>query len=157
MPIGINLEHVEDRYTVKNYFHTIKKLANTRHKNTLLRIWNGDCLSYSRLVHLSVVDTNLCPNCGRVDTPMHTLLECFVAEQVWSRLMIKIPKSPHIQMIQYALGLFDGKIELSIKAEILKMLMHFRNMDAEAIHRRLKNYFLTVNPRNAQIRQIFGL
>ncbi len=59
-------------------------------------------------------------------------------------------------MIQYVLGIYDGKIELSIKLETLKMLMHFRNMDAEAIHRRLKNYFLTVNPRNAQIRQIFG-
>jgi hypothetical protein len=156
LPIGINIEDEVDRHTVKNYFNTVRRLVNTRHKNTLLRIWNGDCLSYTRLVHMQIVDSNLCPNCMRIDTPLHTLVECHVADQVWSRLMTRIPKSPHIQLVDYVLGLFDGKIELSIKAEVLKMLMHFRSMDAEAIHRRLKNYFLTINPRNAQIRQIFG-
>jgi hypothetical protein len=45
---------------------------------------------------------------------------------------------------------------MSIKAEILKMLMHYRNMDAITIHTRLKNYFLTVSSKNARINEIFG-
>jgi hypothetical protein len=59
-------------------------------------------------------------------------------------------------LIEYAIGLYDGTVEMSIKAEILKMLMHNRNMDAEASHRRLKNYFLTINPKHPKIRLIFG-
>jgi hypothetical protein len=41
LPIDINDEY--NRYSIKSYFNNIKRLANTRHKNTLLRIWNGDC------------------------------------------------------------------------------------------------------------------
>ena len=69
--------------------------------------------------------------------------------------MLKIPKSNNIQLIDYALGIYDSKIELWIKAETLKMLMHFRDLEAESILRRLKNYFLTVNARNRRIQQIF--
>jgi hypothetical protein len=150
-----NVNNDYDEETLKRYLFTVKRLANTRHKNTLLRVWNGDCLSYTRLFHLGIVNTNLCPNCGRLDTPLHTLVECHVADRVWTSLMVKIPKSPHIRLIDYALGIHDGKIELSVKAETLKMLMHFRHMDADGIHRRLKNYFLTVNSRNAKIRTMF--
>jgi zinc-binding in reverse transcriptase len=154
--LNFDINEDEGRWTVKSYFSKIKKLANTKHKNTLLRIWNGDCLSHTRLVHLQIVDSNLCPNCASVDTPMHVLVECEVATRTWTQLMAKLPKSPHIQMIEYALGVYDGKIEISIKAEILKMLMHFRDMSAEAIHIRLKNYFLITNPNNPRIKQIFG-
>jgi len=69
--------------------------------------------------------------------------------------MLKIPKSNNIQLIDYALGIYDSKIGLWIKAETLKMLMHFRDLEAESILRRLKNYFLTVNARNRRIQQIF--
>jgi hypothetical protein len=153
---NININDDNDRLAIKSYFSLVKRLANTRHKNTLLRIWNGDCLSNTRLVHLGVVDTNLCPNCAMIDTPMHMLVECYVASQTWTNLMARIPKSPHISLTDYALGIYDGRIEMSIKAEILKMLMHYRNMDADAIHRRLKNHFLTINSKNARIRTIFG-
>jgi hypothetical protein len=90
-----------------------------------------------------------------VDTPVHMLVECFVANQTWSYLIDMIPKSPHIPLIEYVLGIHDGKIEMSIKSEILKMLMHNREMDAVTIHRRLKNYFLTVHSKNNRIREIF--
>jgi hypothetical protein len=156
LPIDLNVEDDYDRYAIKNYFSKIKRMANTRHKNTLLRIWNGDCLSYSRLIHLRVVDTNRCPNCNMVDTPLHLLVECNVAVQTWTRLMEKIPKNSHIPIFEYAIGLYDSTVEMSIKAEILKMLMHNRSMDAEALHRRLKNYFLTINPKHPKIRLIFG-
>jgi len=67
-----------DTQTMKEYLNQVKCLPNMRHKNTLLRIWNGDCLSYTRLVHMGVVATNTCPNCNAIDTPMHTLIECDV-------------------------------------------------------------------------------
>jgi len=156
IPVELDVENEDGKYHAKNYFNTIRRLANTRHKNTLLRIWNGDCLSHSRLVHLRVVDTNLCPNCGMVDTPTHMLIECHIASQTWIRLIEKIPKNQHISLMEYAIGLYDGSIEMSIKAEILKMLMHCRSMSADAIHRRLKNYFMTVNSKNATIQRIFG-
>jgi len=153
LPIDINDEYC--RYSIKSYFSNIKRLANTRHKNTLLRIWNGDCLSNTRLIHFGVVDTNLCPNCGVLDTPSHLLVECHIARLTWNRLITKIPKDPSISLMEYALGLYDGKIEMSIKAEILKMLMHFRSIDADAIHARIKTYFLMINPKNAKIRMLF--
>jgi hypothetical protein len=153
--INVNIHDDEGRWTVKSYFSKVRKLANTRHKNTLLRIWNGDCLSYTRLIHLQLVDSNLCPNCAELDTPLHTLVNCQVAEQIWTKLMIKIPKCPNTPMVEYVIGLYDGKVEMSIKAEIMKMLMHFRNMTAEAIYRRLKNYFLTTNSKNEYIKYIF--
>jgi hypothetical protein len=154
LTVDINDDY--DRYSIKNYFSKVKRLANTRHKNTLLRIWNGDCLSNTRLIHLGVVNTNLCPNCGLLDTPCHLLAERQIAIQTWSRLMIKIPKDPTITLMEYAIGLYDGRIEMSIKAEILKMLMHFRNMGSDAIHTRLRNYFMLVNPKNERIRMIFA-
>jgi hypothetical protein len=38
-----------DKHTVKECFNHTKRLSNTRNKSTLMRIWNGDCLSYTRL------------------------------------------------------------------------------------------------------------
>jgi hypothetical protein len=152
--VNVNIDENEGRWVVKGYFNKIRKLANTRHKNTLLRVWNGDCLSNTRLRHFGLVDSNLCPSCADVDTPLHMLLECHVAVQTWNRLMIKIPKAPEMQMLDYIIGMYDNKIVMSIKAEIIKMLMHFRDMSAEDIHRRLCNYFLTVSGRNAYIRQL---
>ncbi len=156
IPLNLNLENSDDKYVVKGYFSKIKRLVNTRHRNTLLRIWNGDCLSNTRLIYLGLVDTSLCPNCGLNDTPLHMLVECRVADQTWTRLTAVIPKLPSIATLEYAIGLYDGKIEMSIKAEILKMLMHCRNMDAEAILRRTKNYFTMIGAKNAKIRSIFS-
>jgi hypothetical protein len=70
--------------------------------------------------------------------------------------MVKIPKDPTITLMEYAIGFYDGRIEMSIKAEILKMLMHFRNMDSDAIHTRLRNYFMSINPNNEKIRTLFS-
>jgi exonuclease III len=155
LAVNVDVDTNEGRMVVKNYFNTVKRLANTRHKNTLLRIWNGDCLSNTRLVHFGLVDSNICPNCAAIDTPSHMLVECQVAEETWNRIMLKIPKRSDMQIIEYVTGLYDGKLDMSIKAEVLKMLMHFRNLNAEAIYRRLKNYFLTVKHKSAYIRQLF--
>ncbi len=91
-----------------------------------------------------------------VDTPRHLLVECQVAVQTWNILMQKIPKNRGTTLIEYAIGLYDGRIEMSIKAEILKMLMHFRSMDADAIHIRIRNYFMTISSKNARVRMIFA-
>jgi hypothetical protein len=91
-----------------------------------------------------------------VDTPLHVLTECIVARQIWSKLMIKMPKNTNIGLIEYVLGIYDGKIDMSIKAETLKMLMHFRELDSNEIYIKLKNYFLTVHAKNTGVRAIFG-
>jgi hypothetical protein len=141
---------------MKEYFNQIKRLINTRHKNTPLRVWNGDCLSYSRLVHMGLTETNICPNCNAIDTPMHVLVECELAKQVWNKLMEKIPKQNGKPIILYAIGVNDSRTKLAIKAEILKMLMHFRDMNAEGIYRKIENHFLTVSANNLEIQNIFG-
>jgi hypothetical protein len=153
--LNINLNDGNDRYAIKSYFNSIKRLTNTKHKCTLLRIWNGDCLSRTRLIHMNLADTNLCPNCGMLNTPLHVIIECRNAQQVWHMLMEVIPKTPNIQLIEYALGISDNRVILSIKAEVLKMLMHCRELSPNAMLARLKNYFLTVQRSNPQIQQIF--
>jgi hypothetical protein len=154
LALNINIGDNEGRWAAKGYFSKVRKLVNTRHKNTLLRLWNGDCLSYTRLVHYGVVNSELCPNCASVDTPLHMLVECHVAAQTWTMLMAKIPKQPDMPMLDYIMGLYDSKINMPIKVEIIKMLMHFRDMSADAILRRLSSYFLMVSGQNAYIRQI---
>ncbi len=47
-------------------------------------------------------------------------------------------------------------MKLAIKAEILKVLMHFRDMNAEGIYRKIENQFLTVSANNLEIQNIFG-
>jgi hypothetical protein len=44
-----------DKHMVKEYFNHTKRLSNTRNKRTLMRIWNGDCLSYTRLYEKHVL------------------------------------------------------------------------------------------------------
>ena len=126
-----------------------------RHKNTLLRIWNGDCLSYTRLVHMGLVATNTCPNCNALNMPIHTLIECDVAKQVWERLMIRIPKRPGLPLVLYAMGINDNRTRLSIKAEVIKMLMHFKELSSESIHHRLANNLLISNGNNIEMQEIF--
>jgi len=157
LDLNFDLTDPNDTYVVKSYFGTIKRLANTRHKNTLLRVWNGDCLSNTRLIHMNLTDTDRCPNCAMLDTPLHVLVECNTAQQVWSKLMVGIPKSNNIEIIDYALGISDPPIALAIKAETLKMLMHFRDLNPNAILRRLKDYFLTVQGSHPMVRWIFEL
>jgi hypothetical protein len=80
-------------YTVNDYMKQIGRWSNTRHKNTLLWVWNKDCLSYSRLTLYGIVRTSECPNCSEYDSPTHMLFECNMAKQVWEKLMLKIKMS----------------------------------------------------------------
>jgi hypothetical protein len=134
-----------DTPTIKEYLNQIKRLYNTRHKNTLLRIWNGDCLSYSRLRHLGAVATSECPTCNNHDTPEHMLFQCVKAKEVWDLLMRKIPKGASLSARHYGLGINDSKSHLMVKAEILKHLMHFRELEPNQIINRSIAYLKLVN------------
>jgi len=81
-----------DEITMKEYMSQINKLNNTCLKNTLLRIWNGDYLGYSKLVHLKVTTSNACPNCSEFDFPVHMLVECTKARRLWEQLMQKLKR-----------------------------------------------------------------
>jgi hypothetical protein len=137
-----------DDQTLKEYFKQIKKLNNTKHQNTLLRVWNYDCLSYSRLLHLGVVGSHQCPNCGNFDSPSHMLFECRIAQQIWALLMQKIPKPPNRSIIHYAIGINDCKSLLMVKAEILKYVMHYRELEPENVIRKAVAYLKAVNKNN---------
>jgi len=137
---GANL----DLATIKEYLNQIKRLQNTRQKNTLLRVWNGDCLGHARLVHLGVVVSNECPNCGDYDTAEHMLIECTKARRTWELLKHRLPERPGISMIHYAIGINDPRSHLMLKAEILKYLMHFRELQPEQIIRKTFSYMDTI-------------
>jgi hypothetical protein len=137
-----------DDHTLVEYFKQIKKLPNTRHKNTLLRVWNGDCLSNSRLLHLGLAYSNSCPNCGVYDTPEHMLFDCANSGRVWELLMDKIPKPATRSITHYAMGINDSKTHLMVKAELLKYIMHFRELDPEVKLRKALTYLKAVNKNN---------
>jgi hypothetical protein len=133
------------------YLNQIKRLQNTRHKNTLLRIWNGDCLSNSRLFHYGLVETNTCPNCNNYDSAEHMLFECDYARQVWENLQGKIMKNPSATIVEYAMGINDSRSYLMVKAEILKYVMHFRHLQPEQVVNRAINYIKLTNRGNLVI------
>ncbi len=140
-----------DINTCKEYFAQIRRLKSTKHKNTLLRIWNGDCLSNSRLIHLGIKDTNICPKCGELDTPKHLLINCRHAKRVWEMLMQKIPQRAACSAMQYAIGINDTRSKLMVKAEVLKYLMHFRELDPEEIINKSLSYLKAVNNRDTEL------
>jgi hypothetical protein len=137
--------------TIKEYFTQVKLLPNTRHRNTLLRVWNGDCLSNSRLFHFGISESNTCPRCDEYDSPEHMLINCNIAKSVWGLLMQKIPKPPNMLMIHYAIGINDSKTNLMIKAEILKYIMHYRALEANEILLKSINYLKIVHKRNREL------
>ncbi len=140
-----------DNYTVREYLNQVKRLVNTKQKNILLRIWNGDCLSYSRLSHFGIVPTSQCPNCHAFDSPLHMLTECVLARQVWQQLKAKIPIRPSYTLMQYAIGINDSSSVLMVEAEILKYLMHFRDCTADQIVACVIMYLKMVNRNNPVI------
>jgi hypothetical protein len=143
-----------DDHTCRGYMAQIKRLISTKHKNTLLRVWNGDCLSYSRLVHYGVVDTDRCPRCNEHDSPEHMILGCVFAKRTWELLQQKIPKRLNCSWLQYAIGINDSYSSLSVKAEVLKYLMHFRELEPESIINKTIAYLKTVNRNNAVIQNL---
>ncbi len=145
------LGDILDLHTSKEYFTQIKRLKSTKHKNTLLRVWNGDCLSNSRLVHFGIVDTNKCPKCDEIDTPEHMLINCIHARRVWELVMQKLPRGGNCTQIQYAMGINDSRSNLMLKAEILKCLMHFRELEPEETVHKSIAYLKLVNARNWDI------
>jgi hypothetical protein len=140
-----------DEHTSKSHFAQIKRLVSTKHKNTLLRVWNGDCLSYSRLMHYGIVNTNRCPKCNEYDSPEHMLVTCIHARRTWELLQQKVPMRPNCTMTQYVLGINDTCTSLMIKAEILKYLMHFRELQPENILSKTLAYLKAVNRHNIVI------
>jgi hypothetical protein len=150
-PNGNKLGENIDEHTSKDYLTQVKRLISTKHKNTLLRVWNGDCLSNSRLVHYGIVDSNRCPKCNEIDSTEHMLITCRHAERVWNTLMNKIPKGSGTTMMQYAIGINDTKTNLMIKAEILKYLMHYRELNSDNVINRTKSFLQSVNSRNTEL------
>jgi hypothetical protein len=68
------------------------------------------------------------------------LFECNKARQTWDLLKQRLPEQPGISLIHYSIGINDSRAQLMIKAEVLKYLMHFRELEPEQIIMRTFNY-----------------
>jgi acyl-CoA hydrolase len=79
------------------------------------------------------------------------LIECEVANQVWQKVLQKVPRKAATTMIMYVVGINDKKNELMIKAEINKYLMHFRDLNAEQILQRALTYLRCTNRYNRDL------
>ncbi len=53
------------------------------------------------------------------------------------------------------IGINDSKTNLMIKAEILKYIMHYRELEAEEIYRKAVNYLKIVNKTNVTINNLW--
>jgi hypothetical protein len=65
---------------------TLKKVTNVKHKNTMLRILNGDIFCKERLFRFKMIDNNRCDRCGDIETSQHMLIDCPDANKIWSHL-----------------------------------------------------------------------
>jgi hypothetical protein len=52
------------------------------------------------------------------------------------------------------MGINDNRTRLSIKAEVMKMLMQFRELSSESIYGRLTNNLLISNDNNREMQEI---
>jgi hypothetical protein len=57
-------------------------------------------------------------------------------------------------LVQYACGINDSRTRLMIKAEILKILMHFRELEPDQIINRVLTYLKITNRFNIEIRDM---
>jgi hypothetical protein len=65
--------------------------------------------------------------------------------------MSRLPNGAGRSMVQYAIGINDSRSLLMVKAEILKYLMHFRELTPEEIIHKSLAYLKTVNRADREI------
>jgi len=75
-----------DPVTESMIIGSINRVKGIRHRNSLLRVWNGDVLSNDRLFHMGIAQTNACNFCGCKETPDHRLISCNRAKAIWQAL-----------------------------------------------------------------------
>jgi len=77
---------VADQITEALMIGNINRIKGIRHKNSLLRIWNGDVLSNDRLYHMGITESSKCNFCDTKETPEHRLILCIRAKEIWRSL-----------------------------------------------------------------------
>jgi hypothetical protein len=60
-----------------------------------------------------------------------------------------------LPLVLYTMGINDNRTRLSIKAEVMKMLMLFREVSSESMYRRITNNLLISNGNNREMHEIF--
>jgi pantothenate kinase len=79
------------------------------------------------------------------------LLNCTYLRRTWELLQQKIPKRVNCSWLQYAIGINDTCTIMMVKAEVLKYLMHFKDLEPENILNKTVAYLKTVNHQNREI------
>jgi hypothetical protein len=60
-----------------------------------------------------------------------------------------------LPLVLYTIGINDNRSRLSIKAEVMKMSMLFRELSSESIYRRITNNLLISNGNNREMKDLF--
>jgi len=80
--------------------------------------------------------------------------QCVRAKNVWELLIRKVPKGHSLSIRHYGIGINDSKSILMVKAEVLKYLMHFRELQPDQIINRSIAYLKLVNKQDRILSQL---
>jgi hypothetical protein len=137
--ISFNLDRLKISYG------NISKITSIRTRNANLRAIHGDIYTYERMRRYNMVDTDLCPRCGEVETKEHLIIKCQHSKNIWQHVMDLINKV-HKQKIELDLQsvlnlnhLSDSKPITNIIAHFLHNIMYFRptNMTQSEVEKRI--------------------
>ena len=102
---------------------SIKKIKNTRPRNTFLRNYNGDVFTLKKLKEKGLVDNDNCLRCGAQESQEHLLFECWYPVRIWSCL-ISLYRLTEIRPRNYTL---NGAFILGLNLSRVKMNLHLEN------------------------------
>jgi hypothetical protein len=68
----------------------IKGLTSVRHKNTILRIINGDWFTQEKLAKIGLIETPKCQRCHEAEDRIHMLSECVTVNRIWKHLYKRV-------------------------------------------------------------------
>jgi hypothetical protein len=91
--INIKLLPQVDKPTRLVSLATLSKITSVKHKNTMLRVLNGDIFCNERLLKFGLTVTDKCQRCGMKETSVHILQECKYVNYIWenfAKILLKI-------------------------------------------------------------------
>jgi len=127
----LKLECGLDDESINLYLNRVKSLKSTRHKNAVLRVWNGDIISRNRLVNMGLADDNICQHCGEIETQIHVVKNCQRAQTLWWNIKANIDPPLQDGWLEEWHGINDNDFEL--RAECLWHLLNNKELSAKAI------------------------
>jgi len=137
--VGLDCKWIEtDQITRSILLGNINRTTGIRHKNSLLRIWNGDILSNDRLFHMGLMESNLCKFCNLKETADHRMIECERAKSIWEHLGSKSGGAVTELKDLFELD-YDFEIR-TLKLELISILLNDNISSSESVLNRSERY-----------------